>query len=185
MSQKNILLGFTLIELLVVISVLSVLATGVVVAINPAKRIKQARDAQRLMAMASIRNALNEYLVMNNGNYPPPRSGGNTSCSSSCGGWEVAGCGIPFIKVLIDQGYLKTDIIDPTMNGIPGPCYNYRYYRYGAGNYGCDASKGNYYVLGVADMESTGNPYPGSPGWSCSGRNWQGEFDWVVGEFER
>ena len=176
--------GFTFIELLIVIAILGVLSSGVVVAINPAKKIAQARDAQRLMTMASIREALNEYIIFN-GDYPPSSSGGVSTCTSGCGGWEVAGCGVPFIKALIDQGYLKTDIKDPTMNGSPGSCYNYLFYRYDAGSYGCDASKGDYYVLGVTDTESSNNPYSGSPGWSCSGRNWQGEFDWVVGGFQQ
>ena len=66
-----------------------------------------------------------------------------------------------------------------------GNCNGYRYYRYGAGGYGCDSNRGNYYVLGVTDMETSGNPHPASQGWSCSGRNWQSEMEWVTGGFER
>lgn len=185
-AQVTMIKGFTLIELLVVIAVLGVLASGVVVAINPIKRINEARDAQRLMIMGQIRNALSSYYVLH-GNYPPPNSGGDSSCTAGCGDWEVAGCGVPFIKALIDDGDLKTDMIDPTMNGKPTACHNIRYYRYGAGSDGCDSTRGDYYVLGITDMESTGNPHPKSPGWNCGpgNRNWQNEFDWVVGEFQK
>jgi len=30
-------------------------------------------------------------------------------------------------------------------------------------------------------METSGRPHSDSPGWSCSGRDWQTEFDWVTG----
>ena len=34
-------------------------------------------------------------------------------------------------------------------------------------------------------METSGNPHPNSPGWICPSRNWQDEFDWVTGAFEK
>jgi type IV pilus assembly protein PilA len=40
--------GFTLIELLIVIGVLAILATVVVLVLNPTEMFKQARDSQRL-----------------------------------------------------------------------------------------------------------------------------------------
>lgn len=174
--------GFTLIELLVVIAIVSILSASIIAAINPAQKLKSSRDAIRLMTMGSIRTALASYYTLN-GNYPPPNSGGTSTCTASCGGWEIAGCGVPFIQTLITSGDLGSDTRDPSMNGSPGPCYNLRYYRYAAGSYGCDPAKGDYYVLGIVDTESTTNPHPDSPGWSCPTRNWQGEFDWVTGSF--
>ncbi len=56
-SHKN-KRGFTLIELLVVISILAVLATAVVIIINPAQLVKQGRDSTRLSDIAAINNAL-------------------------------------------------------------------------------------------------------------------------------
>ncbi len=181
--------GFTLIELLVVIAVLSVLATGLMVALNPLKQIKKARDSQRLMAMAQIRQALLAYRTLN-GSFPPPNSGGNSACTVVCGSWEVSGCGVPFIQTLQRSGDLRVDVNDPSINGTDpfggtSRCYNYNYYRYSAGSYGCDPARGNYYVLGVREMETSANPHPQSPGWRCPNRNWQGEFDWVTGEFEQ
>lgn len=61
--------GFTLIELLVVVSILGVLAAAIVIAINPAKRNKQARDATRKSDIGQIANALHAYYTNFNG-YP-------------------------------------------------------------------------------------------------------------------
>ncbi len=54
--------GFTLIELLVVIAIVAVLATAVVVILNPAQLIKQSRDANRISDLAAIHSALALYL---------------------------------------------------------------------------------------------------------------------------
>lgn len=57
--------GFTLIELLVVIAVLAVLAAGVMVAINPGKRIRQANDAKIRNDVGQLATALQAYFTTN------------------------------------------------------------------------------------------------------------------------
>lgn len=54
--------GFTLIELLIVIAILAVLATAVVLVLNPAELIKQARDSTRISDLAALNSAIALYL---------------------------------------------------------------------------------------------------------------------------
>ncbi len=63
--------GFTLIELLVVIAVLGILSAVVLVAINPAERLRSARDAGAKNSIGQIATALEAYFTANNGTYPP------------------------------------------------------------------------------------------------------------------
>lgn len=55
------LVGFTLIEVIVVVAIISTIATGFIIAINPAKQQDKARDASRASDISEIRNALNLY----------------------------------------------------------------------------------------------------------------------------
>jgi len=53
--------GFTLIELLIVIGILAILATTVVLVLNPAQLLAETRDVQRLTDLDTIRSAINLY----------------------------------------------------------------------------------------------------------------------------
>ena len=55
--------GFTLIELLVVVTIIATLAVAVFVALNPAKRIKDAKDARRTSDVNSILTAIHSCIV--------------------------------------------------------------------------------------------------------------------------
>ena len=59
MQQK----GFTLIELLIVIAIIAVLSVVVVLTLNPAELLRQARDSTRISDMSSLNSALNLYLA--------------------------------------------------------------------------------------------------------------------------
>lgn len=54
--------GFTLIELLIVIGILGILAAAVVIVLNPAELLAQARDASRIADMSSVNSAIAFYL---------------------------------------------------------------------------------------------------------------------------
>jgi prepilin-type N-terminal cleavage/methylation domain-containing protein len=175
--------GFTLIELLVVISIIGLLSTVALTSLNGVR--KKTRDARRLSDMEQIRTALEIY--RNTYGYYPANS--DTSAlpnvlSDNCGGWDLgySGSGDTFIQPLVTSG-IFTNIAGDPVGKVCGTAY--RYYRYGAGSAGCDITQGDFYVLGVMEMETSGRPHPSSPGWKCPSRNWQTEFDWVTGSFTK
>ena len=108
--------GFTLIELLIVIAIIGILATVVIVALNPVQRFADARNSRRWNDVNSILTAVHEYIVDNDGALPTGvtstekqlgtcGSGGNTQCATA-----QAACldlSTPLAK------YLKTIPIDP------------------------------------------------------------------------
>src|SRR3989344_1808489 len=92
--------GFTLIELLLVIGILAILASIVIVAVNPTAQLAKARNATRRQDVKQILSAVQQYFV-DNGSLP---AGVDTSlkmigtaaagCSVSCG--AASGPSIPF-----------------------------------------------------------------------------------------
>jgi len=175
--------AFTLIELIVVIAIIGILAA---MSIGSYSNIqKSARDAKRLSDMKDIQTGLAQYYA-ENGHYEGVRTYGE---SGPCGGWDSSyndtnGNGIPFVDFLQTSGIMDKIPTDPKDAQWANNCGNYAYYRYNAGKYGCPASKGNFYVLGIRDLEATTGTHKNSPGWKCSGRNWQNSFEWVVGGYE-
>ena len=69
-SKASSTTGFTLVELLVVIMILGVLATFVLVILNPITQIQKSQDAQRQHDLKQLQIALDSYYNDNN-NYPP------------------------------------------------------------------------------------------------------------------
>ena len=55
--------GFTLLELLIVIGILAILATTMIVVINPAQLLKKARDSQRISDLSSLKTAIAYYIT--------------------------------------------------------------------------------------------------------------------------
>jgi len=83
--------GFTLIELLIVIAIIAMLAVVVFVALNPAKRLADARDARRTADVETILTSIHEYIVDNKGSLP---TGLSTSMAETQLGTSATACGI-------------------------------------------------------------------------------------------
>ena len=62
--------GFTLIEILLVITILAVFAGIIFVALNPSKRIKDAKDSRRASDVDSLLTAVHQYIIDNKGTVP-------------------------------------------------------------------------------------------------------------------
>jgi len=164
--------GFTIVELLIVIVVIGILAALVLNSVSDSQ--KRARDARRMSDVKALVTALKLYYA-DNIQYPV------ATIDPGVASWE-ASTDAPgsFMEALTEEGgYLRDAPVDPVNDST----HFYKYYRYGPGEYGCDPSRGEYFVIEVTDMESTGNPHPQSPGWTCPGRNWQPEADYVIGAF--
>ena len=119
--------GFTLIELLVVIVIIAILAAIILVAVDPAKRFGDARDARRRSEVVSILNAVLKFQVDNDGDLPTgidAVTGTNqvlgtagSGCDSGCteGGTTEAVC-LDLSGDLVDT-FLAEMPIDPDTAG--------------------------------------------------------------------
>lgn len=69
MKTKNSKKGFTLIELILVIAIVAVLAGAIFVAIDPARRLNESRNAQREGDVIAMLDAVVKYQVDNDGDH--------------------------------------------------------------------------------------------------------------------
>jgi prepilin-type N-terminal cleavage/methylation domain-containing protein len=119
-SRQRLLKGFTLIELLVVITIVGILAGGVITIINPATQLEKARNTTRKNHLKELSSALEIY-ANENGVYP---------VSTWC---DVSSC----LQVLAVSKIIKSIPKDPRTGQSFPPCNNaaqvvYRYYSDGS-----------------------------------------------------
>lgn len=121
MTKNKKLEGFTLVELLLVIGIIATLAVVVFVALDPAKRFQDARDAKRTSDVETILSAVHQYIIDNKGAIPADvtstekqigTSSDSCAISTEIGGCSVAGECVDLSGTLAK--YLKDIPLDPT-----------------------------------------------------------------------
>ena len=109
--------GFTLIELIVVIAVIGILASVIVILINPTKIMGNARNAGRASDLRQLADALERYNARN-GSYPISP----TWCGALGSNWTS--CGSDWIPGLVASGEIKKLPQDPRVGEVFPPCSN-------------------------------------------------------------
>ena len=105
--------GFTLIEILVVMGIIAVLATIVLVAVNPARQFAQARDTQRSSNVNTLLNAIGQRIADNRGLFETGCSAGEIPATSTV----IASAGYNMYPCLVPN-YLPTLPVDPKVGSF-------------------------------------------------------------------
>lgn len=125
MKKQKGIAGFTLIEILLVMGIIAILATVVIVAINPGRQFAQARNSQRTSNVNAILNAVGQNIADNRGVFTCPTAGAlpqTATIIKSSGGYNVASCISPtYISII------PTDPNDPQAYFTSSSDYNTGY----------------------------------------------------------
>jgi len=108
--------GFTLIELLIVIGIIAILASAVIVSINPGRQFAQARNATRWSHMNSLVNSVYSYAIIHDGQYPDciVNPAGQSSSTDDHYNYFAAE------EEFIDASACAGELIPVFTSGIPG-----------------------------------------------------------------
>lgn len=87
--------GFTLIEILIVIGIMAILATAIILAINPPRQFALARNTQRWIDISNILDVVYQNSLDNQGKFTCAAGGlpgMATNIQSRSGGYDICSC---------------------------------------------------------------------------------------------
>lgn len=108
--------GFTLIEILLVMGIIAILATIVIVAINPSRQFAQARNSQRVSNVNTILNAIGQNIADNRGVFACAGAGAipqTATVIKSVTGGGGGGAGFD-IAACLSPTYVSSIPVDPS-----------------------------------------------------------------------
>jgi type IV pilus assembly protein PilA len=119
--------GFTLLEILLGVALLSVLAGIVVIAINPAKQLAEARNVQRRTDVGTILNAVYQNAIDNNGlvaaAIPTSATCASPSTNEICTTGGTCTGRVDLSTLTNSQKYIPSMPLDPTGSTANGTGY--------------------------------------------------------------
>jgi len=118
---KNNKKGFTLLEILLVIALIAILASIVIIAINPSKQLADGRNAQRRSDVNTILNAVYQYAIDNTGTIPATITG--TAAGICKTGGTCTGL-IDLSVVTTNEKYITSMPYDPSSSTTNSTNYN-------------------------------------------------------------
>jgi type II secretory pathway pseudopilin PulG len=146
--------GFTLVELLIIIGIISILFAVTLIAVDPARRFSESRDAVRRQDVRSLLEAIVTYITDNGGNYPANLD--TVAASIQVLGTNGSGCnattcaGYPVANMTASCSNLSGSLVETYLAAIPtdplnGTAGNTRYY--------VNRTAGNRIEVGSCDPE--------------------------------
>jgi len=129
----NLKRGFTLLEVLLVIAIVGILAGIVILALNPGKQLGDANDAERRVDVNTIMNAVYQYALDNDGDFPAgidAIEGTSQVLGTSASGCDTTCTDATTVTACVDlSGDLVSDyIVDIPQDPSSGTAANTDYY---------------------------------------------------------
>ncbi len=114
--------GFTLIEILLVVAAIAILASIVIIAINPTKQLGDTRNATRRVDVKTIIDAVYQYSIDNNGGIPATITALQVNTPFEICRTGIANCQnfnmIDLSVLTLNEKYLTSLPIDPSSPGV-------------------------------------------------------------------